>query len=138
MADDRNHRRFSGEDDDGGKQLKRWRQWATAKTLTMKDLKKDQRGPFLLTLLDGAAWDCCEHITIDQLHTEGGEDTIWKTLSERFPEREAQDIMGEALGDAFNLAAQDGESMKLWTAADEPVLTSPSRPGDGWHFTAAA
>ncbi len=49
------------DDDDAGKQPKRWKAWAMAKIATMKDLKKEQRAPWVLTLLDGSAWECCEH-----------------------------------------------------------------------------
>ena len=90
--------------------------------LTIKDLQREQRGPWLLTLLEGKAWDCCEHLTIEEIATADGEALIWKNLTERFPEKEAQDVMGEALGDAFGLCAADGESMKLWTARVQEVF----------------
>ena len=44
-------KRFNGEDDDPGKQLKRWIQWTRAKMFTMKDLSEAQKGPWLFTLL---------------------------------------------------------------------------------------
>eukprot|EP00435_Cladocopium_sp_Y103_P053201 s487_g17.t1 len=110
-------KRFDGEGEDPGKQLKKWRTWALAKMMTLKDLNKQQRAPWLLTLLDGKAWDACEHLTLEQLsEEEAGEALLWKTLQERFPEKEQHDMMGEILGEVFALAALDQESMKQWTA----------------------
>ena len=57
MSDDKGLKRFNGEAEDPGKELKRWKAWALAKCLTMKDLKPHQRGPWLFTLLDGAAYE---------------------------------------------------------------------------------
>ena len=115
MDDQRGLKRFSGEDDDAGKSLKRWRAWASA-MLSVKDLPAKQRGQWLFTLLDGKALEACEHLTLTELATEDGENRVWKLLTERFPEKEKQDQMGEALGEVFALAAKDGETMKEWTA----------------------
>eukprot|EP00435_Cladocopium_sp_Y103_P030061 s1739_g7.t1 len=110
-------KRFNGEDEDPGKQLKKWRTWALAKMMTIKDLTKAQRAPWLLTLLDGKAWDACEHLSLEQLADETeGEPLLWKTLQERFPEKEQHDMMGEILGEVFALAALDQETTKQWTA----------------------
>ena len=114
--EDRSVRKFSGEDEDPGKALRRWRTWALAKLLTMKDMREDQRGPWLFTLLEGKAWDACEHLTLDKLATKDGEKVLWDTLTDRFPEKEAHDLMGEALGEVFSLAASEAETMKQWTA----------------------
>ena len=46
MADESNLKRFNEEDEDLGKALKRWKMWATARMLTYKDLKPEQRGPW--------------------------------------------------------------------------------------------
>ena len=116
MDDNKGLKRFNGEDDDSGKQLKRWRTWALAKMATMKDLQKSQRAPWLFTLLEGRAWDACEHFTLEQLSAEDGEKQLWQVLSDRFPDKEATDLMGEALGEAFSLCAQEGESIKQWCA----------------------
>lgn len=118
MADgaEKGLKRFSGEGDDPGKSLKRWQQWCEAKMTTIKDLQKHQRGPWIYTLLDGAAWDAVEHIQLSEIATDGGDAKLWKLLQDRFPQREAHDLMGEALGDVFALAAKDQESGKEWTA----------------------
>ena len=115
-SDDRSLKRFSGDGDDPGKDLRKWKQWATAKILTLKDCKEAQQGPWLYTLLDGAAWDAVEHLEIDELAKAGGAQLIWKVLQQRFPEKEPYDQMGEALGEVFSLSANDGETGKQWTS----------------------
>ena len=116
MSDEKGFKRFSGEGDDSGKALKRWRQWCLAKMATVKDLNAKQRGPWVYTLLDGAAWEAVEHLTLEDLSAEDGEKRLWKILGERFPEKEAHDLMGEALGEVFGLAARDQESSKDWAS----------------------
>lgn len=115
-SDDRSLKRFSGDGDDPGKDLRKWKQWATAKILTLKDCKEAQQGPWLYTLLDGAAWDAVEHLEIDELAKAGGAQLIWKVLQQRFPEKEPYDQMGEALGEVFSLSANDGETGEQWTS----------------------
>ena len=115
-------RRFNGEEDDPGKQLKRWKAWAQAKMITMKDLSPKQQGPWLLTLLEGKAWDAVEHLELNDLHQERGAEMLWRLLSERFPEKEPHDQMGEALGEVFALAASDSETMQFWTSRVQEVF----------------
>ena len=116
MSDDKGLKRFNGEADDPGKDLKRWKAWALAKCMTMKDLKSNQRGPWLFTLLDGAAYETVEHLSLDEIAVEDGDKKIWEALHNRFPEKEKHDQMGEALGEVFSLVAPEGESSKQWTA----------------------
>ena len=77
MAEERHLRRFSGDDDDAGKQLKRWKLWCQAKMLTVKDLQKSQRGPWIYTLLEGSALESVEHLTLEDISAEDGEDKVW-------------------------------------------------------------
>ena len=138
--DDRSLKRFSGDDDDAGKQLKRWKAWAQAKMATMKDLKKEQRAPWIFTLLDGNAWECCEHYTLQQLSAENGERDLWATLEDRFPQKEPADLMGEALGEAFGLSGVENETMKQWCARVRGTFDKRHRranvtfpePAKGW------
>ncbi len=138
--DDRSLRRFNGEDDDAGKQLKRWKAWAMAKMATLKDLKKEQRAPWIFTLLDGAAWECCEHFTLQELSSENGEKDLWATLEDRFPQKEPADLMGEALGEAFGLSGVENETMKQWCARVRDTFDKCHRrasvsfpePAKGW------
>ena len=105
MSDDKGLKRFNGEAEDPGKDLKRWKAWAMAKCMTMKDLKSHQRGPWLFTLLDGAAFETVEHLSLEEIAVEDGHRKIWEALHNRFPEKEKHDQMGEALGEVFSLVA---------------------------------
>ena len=136
-SDDRGLRRFDGEGEDRGKSLKKWRTWAQTKMLTLKDVKAEQRGPWLFTLLDGKAWDACEHVTLEELATDKGEKLLWNILQRRFPEKEAHDLMGEALGEVFALAANDSETMKQWTSRVREVFDRCERRANV-RFPAAA
>ncbi|CAE7501713.1 GIP, partial [Symbiodinium pilosum] len=91
MSEERssNLQRFSGDDDDAGKALKKWKAWVLARMITVKDLSKEQRGPMVETRPSGL----CSRIAF---------------------QKEVHDQMGEALGEVF--ATQDGEAMKEWTA----------------------
>jgi hypothetical protein len=116
MADERSLKRFSGDVDDPGKELRKWKAWAQAKLVTMEKLTEKQRGPWLFTLLDGAAYEAVEHFSLEEMSAENGAEQIWKALQARFPEKEKHDQMGEVLGEVFSLAATDGETSKQWTA----------------------
>ena len=137
MSEDKGHRRFDGEGDDPGKALKKWKTWAQAKLVTLKDIKPEQRGPWILTLLDGRAWDACEHLTLDDLAVSGGDKKIWEVLQKRFPEKEAHDLLGESLGEVFALSANEAESIKQWTARAREVFDRCERRA-GVAFPAAA
>eukprot|EP00435_Cladocopium_sp_Y103_P036809 s2568_g9.t1 len=129
MSDEKTLRRFNGEDDDPGKSLKRWKLWAKAKLLTFKDFKAEQRGPWLFTLLEGKAWDACEHLSLEDLSKANGEDALWKILESRFPEKEPFDQMGEALGAVFALAAKENEDLKSWTGRVRDTFDQCQRKG---------
>lgn len=122
MAEERHYRRFSGDEDDAGKQLKRWKLWCQAKMLTVKDLQKTQRGPWIYTLLDGSALESVGHLTLTDLSAEDGEDKVWQVLHGRFPEKESADLLGESLGEVFGLAAKDGEGTKEWVSRVKDVF----------------
>ena len=129
-TDDRALKRFSGEDDDPGRQLRKWRQWVQAKMYTMEKLTAKQQGPFLYTLLDGKALEAVEHLELSSIQVDDGADKILKILQERFPEKEAHDQMGEALGEVFGLAAREGETVQQWTARVAEVFTKCHRKAD--------
>ena len=120
--DDRGLKRFSGEDDDAGKQLRKFRQWALAKMATMKDFTVKQQGPWVYTLLDGKALEAVEHLDLAEMMAEDGAQKIWKLLVDRFPEKESEDQMGEALGEVFGLCAKEGETMQQWAARVQEVF----------------
>ena len=97
--------------------------WATARMLTYKDLKPEQRGPWIFKLLGGKAWDACEHLSLDKLSSAEREAKIWKLLEPRFPEK-------EALGAIFALAAKDGEDLKSWTGRVRDTFDQCQRKGN--------
>ena len=109
--------------------LKRWKLWAKAKLLTFKGFRAEQRGPWLFTLLEGKAWDACEHLSLEDLSKEGGEEALWKILEPRFPEKEPYDQMGEALGAVFALAAKENEDLKSWTGRVRDTFDQCQRKG---------
>ena len=137
MADEKTFGRFSGDSDDAGKQLKRCKLWCQAKMMTVKDLQKSQRGPWVYTLLEGSALECVEHLTLEEMSTEDGEDKLWQVLHGRFPEKESTDLLGESLGEVFGLAAKDGESTKEWVARVKDACDRCSRRA-GVDFPAQA
>ena len=68
------------------------------KILTLKDCKETQQGPWLYTLLDGAAWDAVEHLDIDEIAKAGGAQRIWTILQKRFPWKGAPRPNGRGVG----------------------------------------
>ena len=89
---------------------------------TLKDFAASQQGPWIYTLLDGKALESVEHLTLEDLQREGSAAQVWTLLQERFPEKESEDQMGEALGECFGLCAKQGESMQQWAARVHEVL----------------
>ena len=119
-------KRFSGEQLDG-KELKRWKLWAQAKMASTKDLGSKQRGPWVFTLLDGLALETVEHLTLEQLSEEGGDEHIWKALSERFPEKLQHDLLAECLSEVFALCAREGETMAVWCSRVQETFSKCRR-----------
>ena len=108
-------RRFNGDNLDG-KAYRQWKLWAKAKMMATKDLTKAQKGPFVFCLLDGTALEAVEHLTLDDLSADNGDEAIWTALDARFPDKLQHDHMAESLKEVFQLNARDGESMAEWTS----------------------
>jgi hypothetical protein len=83
---------------------------------SLKDLDKKQRGPWVFTLLDGLALETVEHMTIEQLTADDGDERIWTLLEERFPDKLKHDHLAECLREVFALQAKEGESVAEWTS----------------------
>ena len=109
------YKRFSGNDLDG-KAYRQWKLWAQAKMLSMKDLQKNQRGPYVYCLLDGVALEAVEHVSLEDLAVEDGDAVIWKALDNRFPDRLQHDHMAECLREVFGLSPREGETVVEWTS----------------------
>ena len=128
--DDRNLKRFNGEEGesgDAGKQLRKFKNWCQARMATMKDFTAKQQGPFIYTLLEGKALEAVEHLDLEDLMKEDGAKGLWEILRQRFPEKESEDQMGEALGEVFGLSARDGESMQQWSSRVAEVFARCKR-----------
>eukprot|EP00959_Pyramimonas_sp_CCMP1952_P310715 6502442-Pyramimonas_sp.AAC.1 len=96
-------RRFSGEGAAAVQDYKAWKKWARARLLVEKGRggKSETFGPMLYTLLEGTAVDALEHVELDELAVDGGEEKLFAVLDARCPEREAADRVGDALESVF-------------------------------------
>lgn len=108
-------KRFSGDDLDS-KAYRRWKLWCQAKMMSMRDLNKKQRGPFVYCLLDGLALETVEHVKLEELAADDGDQVIWSALDDRFPDRLQHDHLTECLREVFHLAPRDGETVVEWCA----------------------
>ena len=113
--------------------------WAKAKMIATKDLTKAQKGPFVYCLLDGTALEAVEHLTLDELSADNGDEAIWTARDARFPDKlqhDHMDHMAESFKEVFQLSAREGS---LWLSGFESprhLLSMqeegfPRRPGDG-------
>ena len=62
--------------------------WCMNKFLVMDKLRKEARGSFVWTLLQGKALEIVEHLKESEYQKEGGEKVIFALLDQRWPERE--------------------------------------------------
>lgn len=121
-----NNKRFSGNDLDG-KAYRQWKLWAKAKMLSMKDISKNQKGPFVYCLLVGVALEAVEHLQLEDLTKDDGDSLIWQALDERFPDKMQHDHMAECLREVFSLAPREGETMTEWTSKVTETFTKCKR-----------
>ena len=108
-------RYFSGESEDA-LEYKRWRNWVANKLLTLDKLPKEAYGPYIYTLLSGKALECVEHLDTADYQKSGGDQVLLQLLDSRFPQKEKTDVMGETLGEVFNLRSKPNEPLKAWVA----------------------
>ena len=92
--------------------------------LSMKDIQKSQRGPFVYWLLEGLALECVEHLRLEDLSKDDGDEAIWKVLDERFPDKMQHDHMAEcsAAGASIRRTSSRRSSSLRWEMSE-------SRPG---------
>ena len=110
------YKRFSGNDLDS-LACRQWKLWAHAKMLSMRGLQKNERGPFVYCLLDGVALETVEHVKLEELARDNGDEVIWTALdSRRFPNKLQHDHLAERLKEVFHLSPREGETMDEWTA----------------------
>eukprot|EP00434_Breviolum_minutum_P003222 symbB.v1.2.002836.t1/scaffold144.1/size299099/14 len=60
--------------------------------------------------------EAVEHLTLDELAADNGDEAIWTALDARFPDKLQHDHMAESLKEVFQLSAREGESMAAWTS----------------------
>eukprot|EP00435_Cladocopium_sp_Y103_P065475 s772_g27.t1 len=108
-------RYFSGESEDP-LEFRRWKAWVSNKLLTLDKLPKEAYGSYIYTLLSGKALECVEHLEPTEYQKLDGDKVLWKLLDGRFPQKETTDILGEILGEVFNLRAKQNETLKAWIA----------------------
>ena len=78
---------------------------------------ENTEGPLgVYTLLAGSALECVEHLKLEEMLAENGEDKLWEVLHGRFLKRNRQ-----SLGEVFGRAAKDGESTTEWVASVKDV-----------------
>ena len=97
-------------------EYRRFKTWCSNKMMTMDKLPKTARGAFVMTLLSGKALECVEHLEMTEYQCEGGDETIWKLLDQRFPSKDKSDELGELLTEVFQLKVVEGETVKTWVA----------------------
>eukprot|EP00435_Cladocopium_sp_Y103_P031818 s2602_g8.t1 len=79
------------------------------------------------TLLDGLALETVEHLTLEQLTSDTGDETIWSLLEERFPDKLKHDHLAECLREVFSLQAKDGETVAEWTSRVQETFSKCRR-----------
>lgn len=95
----------------------------------MKDMSKNQRGPFVYCLLDGLALETVEHVKLEELSAENGDENLWKILDSRFPDRLQHDHMSECLREVFSLTPREGETTVEWCAKVTETFAKCRRKG---------
>eukprot|EP00435_Cladocopium_sp_Y103_P051731 s413_g16.t1 len=84
-------------------------------------------GPWVFTLLDGLALETVEHLTLEQLTAEDGDEVLWKLLEERFPDKLKHDHLAECLKEVFGLYVKDNETMAEWTSRVQETFSKCCR-----------
>ena len=92
-----------------------------------RDMQPQQRGPFVVCLLDGTALETVEHLTLEQLKEENGDKHLWKALDERFPDKLMHDWLAECLKEVFTLSQNEGETLVAWTSKAQEAFAKCRR-----------
>ena len=67
--------------------------------ITMTTLTKEARGPFVHSMLDGAALTAVEHLEFAEFSIDGGQNLIFSILEARYPDKDPTDRAGKPLFD---------------------------------------
>ncbi|CAK0790522.1 unnamed protein product [Prorocentrum cordatum] len=124
-------RRFSGEGAAAVQDYKAWKKWARARLLVEKGRggKSETFGPMLYTLLEGTAVDALEHVELDELAVDGGEEALFAVLDARYPEREAADRVGDALESVFGLKIEKAELTSAYVGRAQTIFMKAKKEG---------
>ena len=124
-------RRFSGLELNPTAAFRSWRKWASAKVVVEKARGTDSKaiGPLLFTYLEGDAAECLEHIEMDQLNIDGGENVLMYQLASRYPEKEEADRIGESLEAAFGLRIEKMEATVAFTGRAKTIFARAEKEG---------
>lgn len=130
-------RRFSGADN--AEYRKSWRKWALARLFGLPtNVDRSAWGPKIYSLLDGDAMEACEGLEIasgddSDIAVEDGWRKVFAKLDERWPEREDDDKLGDALDEFYEfrtLKNETGEAycgrvVKLFSKLDKEKVKFP-------------
>lgn len=124
-------RRFTGGSRDAGREWKIWAKWARAYVIVQKarGVPAEAVGPLLFTLIDEPALLALDTLEISELAIDGGEEVIFTRLSERYPEPEAADRIGEVLDSIFSLKAARGETTSAYTGRAKMIFMDADKEG---------
>jgi hypothetical protein len=124
-------KRFSGHGNTAASDYKVWKRWMKAKIAveTRRGLPREAVGPMVFTLLDGEAEKAVEHLEVNDLEREDGEESIFVALDERFPDREASDRIGDSLESVFGLVIEKGETTQAYTGRARTLFASARKEG---------
>lgn len=124
-------RRFSGEGANPQRDYKQWKRWSRAYLVAQKarGVNEEALGSLLFTLLDGAALRALDSHSMDEIEQAGGQDVVYQTLDERFPEESTQDRIGEVLDAIFDLRVERNESTAAYTGRVRAAFTAAEAEG---------
>ena len=113
------------------KEWKRWKRWSRAYLTVQRARGVDETafGSMLFTLLDGAALRAFDAISMDDIEQVGGQDIVYQTLDERFPEEATHDRLGEVLDSVFDLRVERGESTAVFTGKARAAFSAAEAEG---------
>eukprot|EP00959_Pyramimonas_sp_CCMP1952_P057874 1208057-Pyramimonas_sp.AAC.1 len=113
-TDPKGLRYFHGDGSQGSHQeLRKWIKWARS-AMACRKLEREQRGPFIYTLLQGSALEVVDHLEFEDYECEDGDGQLLQLLEKRWPAKEQEDVLGEHLEAVFGLQGREGEHVTAW------------------------
>jgi hypothetical protein len=124
-------RHFSGKGADASKDYLAWKRWSKAflQVQRSKGVSEEAFGSLLFTCISEPALQELEDVEPEDLVASGGEQLIYDRLDRRYPEREAQDKIGEALQAVFQLQAIAKERTEDFVGRAQTAFSKAQREG---------